>query len=60
MESPRKLHFQAIAYWRKDAMSAVGQAYQQEIKHFGPWRVQWSDSDCDLILHGSEKSKFSL
>lgn len=34
VESPRELHFfQAIVYWREDAMRAVGQAYQKEIKH---------------------------
>lgn len=42
-------------------MRAVGQAYQKEIKHFGPWRVEISESgsNCDLILCGSEKLEFS-
>lgn len=44
VESPIKLHFQAVAKWRKGSMRAVGQAYQKEINHFGPWRAQVSES----------------
>lgn len=43
-------------------MRAVGQAYQKEIKHFGPWRIQVSESssDCNLIPCSNKKIKILI